>query len=90
MEQVRPAAPVAAWQGGKKALAARIIARIEAIPHKTYVEPFVGMGGVFLRRRFRPVCEVANNLNGEIVNLFRVLQRHLPYLMDHMRLHSAS
>ncbi|MEM7295819.1 MAG: DNA adenine methylase, partial [Pseudomonadota bacterium] len=85
MKHVRPAVPVAPWLGGKKILAARIIERIEAIPHKTYVEPFVGMGGVFLRRRLQPTCEVANDLNGEIVNLFRVIQRHLSYLRDHMR-----
>ena len=90
MEQVRPAAPVAPWLGGKKQLASRLIARIEAIPHKTYVEPFVGMGGVFLRRKWRPRLEVANDLNGEIVNLFRILQRHLPQLMDVMRFGVAS
>ncbi|MEM8970929.1 MAG: DNA adenine methylase [Pseudomonadota bacterium] len=90
MQHVRAAAPVAPWRGGKKTLAARIIERIEAIPHKTYVEPFVGMGGVFLRRRLKPTCEVANDLNGEIVNLFRVLQRHLPFLLDHMRFQITS
>lgn len=90
MERVRPAAPVAAWLGGKKALHPVIIDRIEAIDHRTYVEPFVGMGGVFLRRRFRPRLEVANDRNGEIVNLFRILQRHLPQLMDVMRFGIAS
>jgi DNA adenine methylase len=75
MEQVPPAAPVAPWLGGKKRLHGLIIERIEGLPHKTYVEPFVGMGGVFLRRRLRPRLEVANDLNGEIVNLFRILQR---------------
>ncbi len=90
MENVRPAAPVAPWQGGKSKLARTLIDRIERIPHKTYVEPFVGMGGVFLRRGFRPRLEVANDLNGEIVNLFRILQRHHPQLMDVMRFQLAS
>lgn len=90
MERVRPAAPVAPWLGGKKRLHPTIIERIEAIPHKTYCEPFIGMGGVFLRRRFRPKLEVANDRNGEIVNLFRILQRHLPQLMDVMRFGIAS
>lgn len=89
MMQVKPAAPVAPWLGGKKKLHPRIIQRIEAIDHKTYVEPFVGMGGVFLRRRFRPMLEVANDLNGEIVNLFRILQRHYPQLMEVMRFQIA-
>lgn len=90
MEQVRPAAPVAPWLGGKKRLHGLIIERIEALPHKTYVEPFVGMGGVFLRRRLRPRLEVANDLNGEIVNLFRILQRHYPQLLEVMRFQLAS
>ena len=90
MERVRPAAPVAPWLGGKRVLHPALIARIEAIPHKTYVEPFVGMGGVFLRRRFRPQLEVANDLNGEIVNLFRILQRHYPQLIDVMRFQITS
>lgn len=90
MERIRPAAPVAPWLGGKRRLAKLIIEKINVIPHKTYVEPFVGMGGVFLRREFRPRLEVANDLNGEIVNLFRILQRHLPQLMDVMRFQLAS
>ena len=90
MTKVRPAAPVAPWLGGKKALSARIIARIEAVDHATYAEPFVGMGGVFLRRSWKPQCEVANDFNGEITNLFRILQQHLPQLMEVMRYQIAS
>lgn len=90
MKQVRPAAPVAPWLGGKKRLHPAIIERIDATPHKAYVEPFVGMGGVFLRRRFKPRLEVANDFNGEIVNLFRILQRHHQQLLDVMRFQVAS
>lgn len=90
MEKVRPATPVAPWLGGKKALHTKIIERIEAVNHKTYVEPFVGMGGVFLRRSWRPSLEVANDRNGEITNLFRILQRHLPQFMEVMRFQVAS
>ena len=70
------AEPIARWYGGKKLLAARIIDRIDAIPHDCYAEPFVGMGGVFLRRRRWAFAEVINDLNGNIVNLFRVMQHH--------------
>lgn len=90
MERVSPAAPVAGWLGGKKHLHGTIIDRIDRIAHKTYVEPFVGMGGVFLRRKFRPRLEVANDRNSEVVNLFRILQRHLPQLMEVMRFQVAS
>ena len=90
MTKVSPAAPVAAWLGGKKALHQKIIDVIDAIPHQTYVEPFVGMGGVFLRRQWRPRLEVMNDLNGEITNLFRILQRHYPQFMEVMRFQIAS
>jgi DNA adenine methylase len=90
MKKVRPAAPVAPWLGGKKALHPTIIERIEAIPHRAYVEPFVGMGGVFLRRSWRPKLEVANDLNGEIINLFRILQVHYPQLLEVMRFQITS
>lgn len=90
MKRVRPAAPVAPWLGGKKKLHPILIERIEAMDHDTYVEPFVGMGGVFLRRRFRPKQEVANDRNGEIINLFRILQRHYQQLLDVMRFQITS
>ena len=76
LRDIAPAAPIAPWFGGKKYLAARIIARIEAVSHDCYAEPFVGMGGVFLRRACRPKSEILNDVNGEIVNLFRILREH--------------
>ena len=36
--------------GGKRKLARTIINVINQIPHKRYTEPFLGMGGIFLRR----------------------------------------
>ncbi|MEM8554014.1 MAG: DNA adenine methylase [Pseudomonadota bacterium] len=90
MERVEPALPVAPWVGGKRILSKLIIPILEGQPHTTYVEPFVGMGGVFLRRAHRPKAEVINDLNGEIANLFRILQRHYPQLLDVMRFQIAS
>lgn len=34
----------------------------DRIPHCTYAEPFVRMGGIFLRRSMQPKCEVINDL----------------------------
>ena len=76
LQAVDPAEPVAPWFGGKKHLAKRIVARIEAVPHQCYAEPFVGMGGVFLRRARRPKSEILNDINGDIVNLYRVMREH--------------
>ena len=47
---VEPVRPAAGYIGGKKQLAKAVIACIGKIPHQSYAEPFVGMGGVFLRR----------------------------------------
>lgn len=82
LEAVRPTKPVAPWLGGKRALASLLINRIEVIPHARYVEPFIGMGGIFFRRRSRPKMEVINDINRDVVNLFRILQRHFQQLLD--------
>ena len=66
-------------------VAQRIIKRIGAIRHTTYVEPFVGMGGVFFRRPWRAQAEVINDLSLDVATLFRVLQRHYQALMDMLR-----
>ena len=82
---VDPALPVAPWLGGKRNLAKRITAVLDATPHSTYAEPFVGMGGVFLRRRMRPRAEVINDLGRDVANLFRIPQRHYPQFLDTLR-----
>ena len=71
-----PVEPLAPWLGGKKYLARRIIERIEVIPHTCYAKPFVGMGGILLRKATRTKSEILNDLNGEITNLFRALREH--------------
>lgn len=82
---VRPVKPAAPYIGGKKALAARLVAMIEAIPHLTYAEPFVGMGGVFLRRRTRPKAEVVNDYSRDVATFYRVLQRHYVPFVEMLR-----
>ncbi|PNG25637.1 DNA adenine methylase [Methylocella silvestris] len=88
--RVEPTRPAAAYIGGKKQLAAALVARIESAPHKTYAEPFVGMGGVFLRRRFAPPAEVINDLSGDVATFFRILQRHYAPFMDMLKFQLTS
>ena len=85
LSEAAVAAPVAPWFGGKARLAKHIIGRIEAVPHDCYAEPFVGMGGVFLRRRRKPASEIINDASGEITNLFRVLREHPDELLRQCR-----
>lgn len=82
---VRPARPVAAYLGGKRNLAKAVIHRLAAIPHETYVEPFVGMGGIFLRRPFRARAEVINDISQDVTTLFRILQRHYVAFLEMLR-----
>lgn len=65
--------PLAPYLGGKFRLSKRIIDKIEQIPHTIYAEPFVGMGGIFLRRTQIPKAEV---INGELVNLYLIVRRY--------------
>jgi DNA adenine methylase len=87
---VDPVSPPAPYLGGKRFLAPTIIARIAEVDHGLYAEPFVGMGGVFFRRDRRPEAEVINDRNGDVVNLFRILQRHYAAFMDHLKFQLTS
>lgn len=87
---VAPIKPAAPYLGGKRNLAKRLVARIEAIPHTVYAEPFVGMGGVFFRRRLRPKAEVINDWSRDVWTFFRVLQDHYVAYMDLIRFHISS
>lgn len=87
---LKPTVPVAPYMGGKSRLAKTIITRINATPHDTYCEPFVGMGGIFFRRNRRPKAEFINDFNGEVVNLFRILREHYPQFMEVMKFQITS
>lgn len=82
---VQSVAPVAPWLGGKRNLAKLITTRIDTTAHETYAEPFVGMGGIFLRRSRRPRAEVINDKGLDVSNLFRILQRHYPQFLEVLR-----
>lgn len=62
---------LAPYFGGKRNLAAAIVAELG--PHRVYWEPFVGSMAVLIAK---PPCvmETVNDLNGDLVNLARVIQ----------------
>lgn len=90
LSAVQPVSPPAGYIGGKRNLSRRLVNMIDQVPHDLYAEPFVGMGGVFLRRTRRPKAEVINDISGDVVTLFRILQRHYQSFIAELRWRFAS
>lgn len=90
LEPVEPVRPLAPYIGGKRALAQRLVARINATPHRTYADVFVGMGGVFFRRTHRPKVEVINDWSEDVSTFFRVMQHHYVAFLDMLRFQISS
>jgi DNA adenine methylase len=68
--------------GGKNRLAKRIV---EMFPeHLTYVEAFAGGAQVFFHKQPSTV-EVLNDLDGEIVNFYRVCKEHYEELLRYFK-----
>ncbi len=70
-----PASPIIPWLGGKRRLADRLIPLFPK--HECYVELFCGGAALYFLRPVPANCEVINDINGELVNLYRVVQHHL-------------
>lgn len=76
--------PIVPWPGGKRRLAKHIIPLIEKSPHHCYVEPFAGGAAILFMRTPAPV-EIINDLNGELVRLYRCVRHHLDELIRQFR-----
>ena len=76
------ALPIIPWIGGKRRLADHLIPRFPA--HECYVEVFAGGAALYFMRPPAKV-EVINDVNGELVNLYRVVQHHLEEFVRHFK-----
>ena len=74
--------PIIPWQGGKRRLAHRILPLFR--DHTCYVEPFAGGAAMFFLKQPSEV-EVLNDINGELVNLYRVVKHHLDEFVRQFR-----
>ena len=59
------------WIGGKKLLRNEIVSRF--CPHQCYIEVFGGALWVYFYKNPSKV-EIVNDLNGELINFYKVLQ----------------
>ncbi|TVO70916.1 DNA adenine methylase [Sedimenticola selenatireducens] len=65
--------PVVPWIGGKGRISDWILSRFPV--HKCYVEAFCGAAAIYFTKPPSEV-EVINDINGELVNMYRVIQHH--------------
>lgn len=68
------ATPIVPWIGGKRRLAKHILPMFPE--HICYVEPFSGAAALYFLKEEAKV-EILNDINGELMNLYRVVQNHL-------------
>jgi len=61
------------WMGGKRKLAKQILAVLP--DHTCYVEVFSGAANILFAKP-KSQCEVLNDINGDLVTLFRVVKYH--------------
>lgn len=79
--------PIVRWPGGKTRLLKHILPRIPA--HECYCEPFMG-GLAVLLAKLPSKIEVVNDLNSDLVSLYRNVQYHLPAVIQEMEWTIAS
>ncbi|MFS2159169.1 DNA adenine methylase [Pseudomonas sp. Pseusp122] len=67
--------PIVPWMGGKRRLAKPLLALFPE--HECYVEVFAGGAALYFKRAEPARVEVLNDINGDLVSLYRVVQNHL-------------
>lgn len=86
-QQAVQALPMVRWVGGKRRQAPQILPMFPE--HSCYVEPFCGAAALFFLKQPAKV-EVLNDINGDLVTLYRVVQHHLEEFVRHFKWALAS
>ena len=74
MQKMQQTLPIIPWMGGKRRLAKHLLPMFPE--HSCYVELFSGGAALFFMRPTPAKVEVLNDINGQLVNLYRVVQHH--------------
>lgn len=75
VRNIMDSSPIIKWIGGKRRLADKLLPLFP--PHECYVEVFCGGAALYFLRGQPAKTEVINDINGDLVNLYRVVQHHL-------------
>jgi DNA adenine methylase len=79
--------PIISWIGGKRRLAKQILPLFPA--HVCYCEPFAGGEALFFLKEPSEV-EVLNEINGDLINLYRIVKFHKNAFVDELNLSFVS
>lgn len=84
MEHIAHAAPVVKWVGGKRQLLPQIL---PLIPKRmsAYCEPFLGGGAVLFA--LQPRRALVNDLNQDLITVYRVIKENADALIEHLSHH---
>ena len=74
MQKTQQTLPIIPWMGGKRRLAKHLLPMFPE--HSCYVELFSGGAALFFMRPTPAKVEVLNDINGQLINLYRVVQHH--------------
>lgn len=72
------------WIGGKKALKKKIISEFPT-EFERYIEVFGGAGWVLFDKEQHAKFEVFNDIDGNLINLYRCIKYHAPALQEELK-----
>lgn len=75
--------PIIPWPGGKRRLVRHLFPHFPQ--HECYVEPFAGGAAALLLRPHPAPVEILNDINGELIRLYRCVRHHLDEFIRQFR-----